>query len=177
MTDLATLDPHGTLGDDATLTIRRLLPGPAERVWSYLVDGDKRRRWLADGAMPGEPGVPFTLTWRNVTLTTPPGRRPDGFGAEHSMESRITELDPPHRLSFTWDGTGDVTFLLEPQGAQVLLTVIHRRLPSRRMMLNVSAGWHAHLDLLAARIDGGETPPFWDAWASLKDDYERRLPA
>ena len=138
MTDLATLDAHGTLGDDATLTIRRPLPGPAERIWAYLTDSDKRRQWLAAGPMRLERGAAFTLTWRNDELSDPPGRRPEGFGAEHSMESRITEIDPPRRLSFTWDGTGDVTFLLEPQGAEVLLTIIHRRLlcarpPSRNV--------------------------------------------
>jgi hypothetical protein len=44
-------------------------------------------------------------------------------------------------------------------------------------MLNVSAGWHAHLDVLAARLDGEEPAPFWDHWAGLKADYEKRIPA
>jgi hypothetical protein len=44
-------------------------------------------------------------------------------------------------------------------------------------MLNVSAGWHAHLDVLAARLTGEEPEPFWDHWADLRADYERRLPA
>ena len=35
----------------------------------------------------------------------------------------------------------------------MLLTVIHRRLPDRSTLLNVSAGWHAHLDILVARAD------------------------
>ena len=51
------------------------------------------------------------------------------------MQSRITELDPPRRLAFTWEGSGDVSFELEPQGDEVLLTVIHRRLPDRDTLL------------------------------------------
>lgn len=37
------------------------------------------------------------------------------------MQSRITELDPPRRLAFTWgEGGGNVSFDLEPKGDQVL---------------------------------------------------------
>ena len=82
-------------------------------------------------------GAPFELVWRNDELTDPPGERPEGFGEEHRMQSRITELDPPRKISFTWQNSGDVTFELAPQGDKVLLTVIHRRLPDRDTMLMV----------------------------------------
>ena len=66
----------------------------------------------------------------------------------------------------------------KPRPDGVLLTVIHRRLPDRDTTLMFGAGWHAHLDLLAARIAG--TPPsepFWDAWSRLRGEYDRRVPA
>lgn len=170
-------DPYGALIEPATLKIQRLLPGPIERVWSYLTDSDLRRQWLAAGEMEMRRGASFELTWRNDELTDPPGQKPDGFGDEHSMQSEITELDPPHRLSFTWSGSGDVTFELEPQGDDVLLTLTHRRLRDRKMMTMVGPGWHAHLDVLAARVSGTKTEPFWDSWLRLKADYEQRLPA
>lgn len=173
---LATLDPRGALDDEATLTIRRLLPGPIERAWAWLTDSDLRRQWLAAGAMEMKVGAPFELVWRNDELTDPPGERPDGFGGEHRMKSRITELDPPRRLAFTWEESGDVSFELEPQGDQVLLTLVHRRLPRRSMQLGVSAGWHAHLDLLVARARGETPSPFWDRWSVLRADYEARIP-
>jgi uncharacterized protein YndB with AHSA1/START domain len=93
------------------------------------------------------------------------------------MQSRITELDPPRKITFTWQGTGDVTFELEPRGERVLLTVIHRRLTDRGTLLKVGPGWHAHLDVLVARATGKEPQPFWDAWSRLQKDYERRMPA
>ncbi len=93
------------------------------------------------------------------------------------MPSRITELDPPRRLAFTWAGSGDVSFELEPKGDRVLLTVTHRRLPDRSTLLNVSAGWHAHLDVLKARMNAGTAGSFWEAWERLKAEYDRRLPA
>lgn len=177
MTDQATLDAYGVLTEPATLRIQRLLPGPAERIWAYLTESDLRRRWLAAGDMEMKVGAPFEFTWRNDELTDPPGERPTGYSDEHRMQSRLTEVDPPRRLSFTWDGSGDVTFELEPQGNAVLLTVTHRRLPDRSSLLKVSAGWHMHLDILVARASGEEPAPFWDSWQRLQQDYDRRMPA
>lgn len=175
MTKLATLDPHGALIEPLTLQIQRLLPGPVERVWAYLTQSDLRRQWMASGAMELKVGAPFVLTWRNNELSDPPGQRPEGFSDEHSLESVILALDPGRKLVFTWN-KGEVSFDLEPAGDKVLLTVTHRRLPDRAQLLNVSAGWHAHLDVLVARIEGRAlATPFWDSWSRLKAEYERRL--
>lgn len=176
MIDLAGLDAYGVLTEPATLKLERLLPGPIERVWAYLVDSGLRRQWLASGEMAMEVGAPVELVWRNDELTDPPGSRPEGFSGEHRMISRITELDPPRRLAISWNGTGDVSFDLEPRGDEVLLTLVHRRIPERPMRLMIGAGWHMHLDVLSARIAGGEPEPFWDGWTRLRDEYDRRLP-
>jgi len=173
----ATRDAYGTLIEPATLKIQRLLPGPIERVWAFLTESEKRRKWLAAGKMEMKVGAPFEFVWRNDELTDPPGERPAGFGDEHRMQSRITELDPPKKISFTWEGSGDVSIELEAKGNEVLLTLVHRRLPNRSTMLRVSAGWHMHLDVLVARARGEEPAPFWDGWARLRKEYDRRLPA
>ena len=159
--------------------IERLLPGPIERVWAYLTDSELRRQWLASGDMPAQTGAPFELTWHNDELTDPPGKRPDGFDSEHRMQSTITTFDPPHRLAFTWNGSasGDVSIELQEQGERVLLTLVHRNLHKREGMLMVGAGWHMHLDILAARISGGEPDPFWDGWSRLRREYDARIPA
>ena len=110
MTKFATQETYGVLTEPATLTIRRRLPGPAERIWAYLTESELRRQWLAAGEMEMKVGAPVELVWRNDELTNPPGERPPGFSEEHRMESRITELDPPHRLAITWGSTGGVSF-------------------------------------------------------------------
>ena len=177
MTDLATLDAYGVLTEPATLKIQRLLPGPIERVWAYLTESELRRKWLAAGEMEMKVGATFELVWRNDELTNPPGQRPPGFSDEHRMQSRITELDPRRKLAIAWEGSGDVSFELEPKGNEVLLTLIHRRLPDRANLLGVGAGWHAHLDVLVARATGKEPEPFWDGLSRLRKEYDRRLPA
>jgi uncharacterized protein YndB with AHSA1/START domain len=173
----ATPDAYGALIEPTTLKIERLLPGPIERIWAYLTDSELRRKWLAAGAMEMKVGSPVELTWRNDELNDPPSARPDGFPEQHSMQSRITELDPMRKLSIAWNNSGDVTFELEPKGKGVLLTVIHRRLPDRSTMLKVSAGWHMHLDVLVARANGNEPAPFWEGWSKLQKEYDRLLPA
>jgi len=177
MAELITLDDYGVLTEPATLKIQRLLPGPIERVWDYLTKSELRRRWLASGEMEMKTGTSFELVWRNSELTNPPGQRPEGFSEEHRMQSRIVELDPPRKLTFTWGDYGEVTFELQPKGKEVLLTVIHRRLRDRGATLGVGAGWHAHLDVLVARVSGEEPQPFWENWSRLRKEYEQRIPA
>ena len=177
MTDVAATGAHGVLIEPTTLEIQRILPGPIERIWAYLTESALRRQWLAAGEMTLKEGAEFELTWRNDELTDPPGERPAGFAAQHSMKSRIIAVDPPRKLVFTFGTAGEVTFLLAPAGDRVRLSVIHRRLPDRNTMLKVSAGWHAHLDVLAARAGGTQPAPFWDHWSRLKDAYDRLLPA
>ncbi|HET9680035.1 MAG TPA: SRPBCC family protein [Gammaproteobacteria bacterium] len=167
---------YGVVSAPQTVRIQRLLPGPIERVWSYLTESDLRRQWLAAGDMELDVGEPFELVWRNDELTDPPGQRPDGFSEEHRMQSRITGLDPLRRLTFAW-GEGAVTFDLEPKGEQVLLTVVHRGISDRTNMLMIGAGWHMHLDILVARIKGETPEAFWDGWNRLRAEYDRRIPA
>lgn len=177
MNDLSPAQDYGLLSEPLTLTLHRLLPGPIERVWAYLTESELRSKWLAAGAMDLTVGAPFTLVWRNDTLTDPPGQRPEGFSEEHSMESRILALDQPRSLTFSWGQSSEVSFELEPKGDEVLLTVTHRRLPDRNTALMVGPGWHSHLDVLAARMRDCEPEPFWDSWLRLKAEYERRLSA
>src|ERR1700752_4392961 len=138
MNDRAKVDAYGALSEPSTLTIQRMLPGPIERVWAYLTDSDLRRKWLAAGQMELKVGAPFELVWRNDELTNPPGKRPEGFGAEHRMAGHITALDPPRKIAFTFQNDTEVSIELEAQGSEVQLTLIHYRLPNRNFMLGVS---------------------------------------
>lgn len=168
--------PFGALTAPATLMLQRTLPGPIERVWSYLTDSALRQQWLAAGVMDPQPGASFELVWRNDELSTSPAERPSGFPAESRATCEVTEVVPQRKLGFHWPGVGDVTFELRPVGDEVMLTVTHRQLADRAMMVMVGAGWHMHCDILAARLAGLSAPSFWSGWVRLRGEYERRLP-
>lgn len=176
MNDMSMPNAYGSLIEPTTLQIQRLLPGPIERVWSYLTQSDLRRQWLASGDMEEKAGAAFELTWRNDELSKLPSQRPDGFGKEHSMKSKVLVCEPPQKLVYTWGENGSVTFDLKPTGRKVLLTLTHRRLDERGSRLMVGAGWHAHLDTLADRLEAREPGPFWDRWTALRAEYDTRLP-
>lgn len=169
---------HASLIQPATLQISRLLPGPIDRVWSYLTDSTLRQKWLAAGPMDLREGGSFAFTWRNDTLTDPPSVRPEGFPELHSMAGKVLSVDPPKRIEFTWgERGGSVLIELEPRNGGVLLVLTHRRLPDHEATLNVGAGWHTHLDILVARLGSVEPEPFWPTWQRLRAEYDGRLPA
>lgn len=176
MNDISTFDGYGVMSEPATLTIKRLLPGPVDRIWAYITDEDLRRQWFAGGQMDMKAGSAFEFIWRNDELSSMPAERPDSFPEESRMASHITEVDPPHRLSFTWNNSGEVTFQLTQQGPDVLLTITHRRMPDRPSTLGFSAGWHMHLDILSARLAGEDAGSFWVGWARLRTEYDKLLP-
>ena len=167
---------YGQLVEPTVLKIERLLPGPIERVWSYITEADLRKQWMAAGDMKLEVGSEVELVWRNDELTDPPGKRPEGMGAENRMVSKVLEVEAPRRLFISWGEQSDVLFELEQKGVNTLLTVTHRRPPTRDILLSVSAGWHAHIDVLAARLSGTKPGPHWDNWVKLLSEYAQRFP-
>lgn len=178
MTETATRRAYGELVEPATVRLERLLPGPIDRVWSYIVDSDLRAQWLARGDLQPKPGAKVEFVWRNSELSDAPEPRPEGMAEENRMVCEILEAEPPRRLVITWGESGsEVTFDLEPRGSEVMLTITHRRLPDRANLLGVSAGWHAHLEFLVARLNGTALPQFWKTWTALRAEYDQRLPA
>ena len=173
------MSEFGIVTEARTLRIRRVLPGPIERVWAYLTESDKRGRWLASGPMELHVGGRVELTFRNTELSPhaepPPEKYKQYEGA--SVSGRVTRCEPPRLLSYTWGESSEVTFELSPEGENVLLVLTHRRLPDRRTMVMVGSGWHAHLGILLDRLNGREPGPFWSTHARLEAEYERRLPA
>jgi len=167
----------GVLTAPSTLTLRRRLPGPIERVWAYLTDSSMRQQWLAAGVMSLQPGASFELVWRNDDLSASAAERPEGFPEVSRATWQITEVEPLRKLRFLWPGVGDVTFQLDADGQNVMLTLTHRQLPDQATTARVGAGWHMHLDILGARARGASAPSFWSGWVKLRSDYERRVAA
>src|SRR3546814_19198574 len=76
-----------------------------------------------------------------------------------------TRNDSTDRLTIKLAG---VTFTLDEQGDEVLLTIVHRRVEDHEVPLNVSAGWHSHVDVLEANLRGTAPVPHCANFAPLR---------
>lgn len=177
------MNSHGIVTEAGTVRFERLLPAPVERVWDYLTDSELRRKWFAGGDMELRPGGPLTLVFRNSELAPAGEDVPEKYRAYEGMESKgeIVRAEAPRLLVFNWfeeEGPAtEVSWELEPEGEQTRMILTHRRLPNRAMMVDVSGGWHLHLDVLEDVLAGRERRPFWPANARYTEEYEARIPA
>ncbi len=129
-------------------------------VWEFLVDPAKAVRWM---------GMQVTIEPREggeYRCDVIPG---------HSARGEVVELDPPHRLVFTWGwepgedgahpvppGASTIEISLEPEGEGTRLRFTHRDLPSQESATSHEVGWDHYLARLATAAAGGE--PGADPW-------------
>lgn len=178
------MEKHGTIIAPSTVRFERLLPGPIERVWSYLVEPDKRAKWLASGPLEPRVGGAARLTWLHSDLDAVREPVPEEFKRYekgHSMDATVTRCAPPRLLGFTWGADpqrlSEVVIELSERGKDVLLVLTHERLPNRNDLLGVSGGWHTHLDILVEHLNGRTAPGFWSAHVKARKVYEERMKA
>jgi uncharacterized protein YndB with AHSA1/START domain len=173
MTERATLLPP------ATVRMERLLPGPVERLWTYLTDSRKRATWFCGGEFELRVGGRARLEFDHNSLSSDHDIPEKYKGVEHSkFEGRITRLEPLRVLAFAWNmGEADteVTFELTPRGKDVLLTVTHTGLSAREKQLSVMGGWDVHTGILADVLNGAEPRPFWRTHTRLLKEYQQAV--
>lgn len=103
--------------NENTVRFERILPGTPERVWEYLVDSDKRAKWLASGVMEQTPNGKVTLVFRNTELPAvkepAPEKHKDKEGS--GFTATVLECNKPHLLRITWGVASEVTFELAAQ--------------------------------------------------------------
>lgn len=173
------MNEYGERIDRTTVRFERLLPGPVERVWDFLVDPEKRKTWFCSGDFDLKPGgvAQFHFDHRRITDEKPP-KKYEKHGGEMKFEGTIIEAEPPHRLVFDWpeeDGVNTrVSIELEAAGEKVKLTLTHSRLAKRETMIGVSGGWHLHLDMLETVLQGGRGGAFWSRVEGLEAEYDER---
>jgi uncharacterized protein YndB with AHSA1/START domain len=148
------MNEEGQIIKGTAVRFERLLPGPIERVWEHLTSSDHLPEWF------GGVGMKYVIEPRvggSVSL------------ANDHIRGVVTQWEPPRLLVYTWNvfSPGEtesrfpesyVTFQLQPQGNDVLLTLTH--LPvlegfERQTMM----GWHTFLDLLFDLLRGRKPEP------------------
>jgi uncharacterized protein YndB with AHSA1/START domain len=130
-----------------------------ETVWQFLVDPDKATRWM------GQEATFEAHRGGLYRCEVIPG---------HIARGEFVELDPPHRLVFTWGweksgeqkspvtpGSSTIEIELIPEGDGTNLRFVHRDLPSAEAATGHAQGWDHYLprlEIAAAGRDPGEDP-------------------
>jgi uncharacterized protein YndB with AHSA1/START domain len=133
------------------VTRELVIDASPETVWEFLTDPEKIKRWK--GVL-----VSFDATagaaYRIEVIPT------------HIAAGKVVELDPPHRLVYTWGweqggpvppGSTTVEYELLPRGEGTLLRLTHRDLPGAGAAGRHAHGWEHYLDRLAT-LAGGDDP-------------------
>ncbi len=172
---------YGKLISSSEVVFIRTLPASAERVWAYLTDADKRAKWFAGGEMERKVGGKMELVFDHRNLSGPGDVVPEKYaemaanGAK--MNAVITSYEPNRFLSYTWEEgeepgeDSEVSFELEAIGDQTRLTLRHRKLPNRDALASVGGGWHTHLAILEAILEGSQPPLIWNTHNKMEPQY------
>jgi uncharacterized protein YndB with AHSA1/START domain len=184
---MMTMDDFAKKLDDRKIQFVRILPGPIEKIFAYLWDGEKRGEWFASGAMPTMPGERFEMRFKHSEFSphksVPPEKMKEMDEKGHGSVNTLIVYEPPYRLAFTFGsekgrGISEVEFRLAQEGGlkdnKVRLTLTHSEIPDRGVMLGVSGGWHSHLDVLEYKAKGEIPPGFWDIWRRYDGIYDKR---
>jgi uncharacterized protein YndB with AHSA1/START domain len=131
-----------------------------ETVWQFLVDPVKAVRWMGQAcSFDARPGGDYRCD-------VIPG---------HTASGEFVEVDPPHRLVFTWGweasgdepnavppGSSTIEIELEPSGGGTTLRFTHRDLPNADSAASHGHGWNHYLERLVTASTGGN--PGRDPW-------------
>ena len=176
------MSEYGEMLSPNTVRFERLLPGPIERVWSYIIDGDKRAQWLCGGDTEPRTGGKIELRFHNATISDlPDDPPPEKYATMNEVvlfNGTITRCEAPTVLAHTWEfeeTASEVCYELFEAGEQVRLVITHSRLDTPEDVAGACGGWHTHLGILADILEGRERRPFWKTHTVLEAEYEQRL--
>ena len=122
--------------------IERRIAATPETVFSYLTDPAKFVAWMGT---------------RAELDPTPGGRFRIEVGADNTAAGEYLEVDPPHRLVFSWGwegseavppGSTTVEITVAPAGSGSILRLRHVGLPTPEQQKQHQSGWILYADRL-----------------------------
>jgi len=156
---------YGTIsldGSTAAVRFERQYAASAQELWSALTHPEQMGRWLgAEVSIEGRVGGAVTLRWA---------------GGEE-MQGVITTFEPGRLLEYTWREAAMgidsvVRFQLQAGPSGTVLVLEHAQVPAGQAP-GLGAGWHGHLDALAATLEGRALDPH-ERFQELGPEYASR---
>jgi uncharacterized protein YndB with AHSA1/START domain len=114
-------------------------PGP---LWEMLTKPDKLALWLAPGKIELRKGGSAKLDFADSGIV---------------IDSKVSDIQIPHVVEYSWSGPGEPLRPLRfetrivPYGTRLTLTV---SIPAGEDAPRTAAGFEAHLEMLAAALEG-----------------------
>ena len=137
-----------------SLVLTRVLPAPPEEVFRAWTEAEQLKKWFG----PEGCKVPLAEADARVGGKYRIGIKPPDGDDILYVGGVFREVNPPARVSFTWQweneglDTGEslVTVELRPQGDGTELTLTHERFASEESRENHNKGWASSLNDLEA---------------------------
>jgi uncharacterized protein YndB with AHSA1/START domain len=143
--------------------IERLFDVPPARVWSALIDSAQICLWLAPGEIAHRVGGPAKLSFEDSGI---------------KIDSVVTAFVPGALVEYSWSGKGEpprpLCWQVEPTpgGTRLRLTM---RIPDNEDGPRAAAGFEAHLDMLAAALEGVPIKFPFARFKTLREAYKAQL--
>lgn len=142
--------------------VRRFDHAPAE-VWRLLTDPATLPQWLAAGTIELRKGGTVRIDFVDSGIL---------------IESTVLALEPGRELSYSWSKPGEpqrpLFWELAPDGSGTRLTLTVT-LPGDEDIAKACAGFHAHLEMLAAALEGVPIRFPFEAYVAARKALQAQL--
>ncbi len=152
------------VGNRFEARIVRTLEHDQEAVWRMLTDSSLLPQWLAPGDLSLSKGGAAKLSFPESGT---------------NVESIVTEVDPPRLIEYSWSSPGEPDRPLRweavaaPGGTLLSLTL---GIPDNEDIARTCAGWHAHLEMFEAAMEGVPIKFPFERFKAAREAYRRLVP-
>lgn len=140
--------------------LERFLEHDQAAVWAMLTDPARLPQWLAPGELSLHLGGPAKLNFPESGTI---------------IDSHISAIAPPRLIEYSWSGPGEperpVRWETTAQGGGTRL-VLTLRIPLTEDVARSCAGWEAHLEMLAAALEGVPIKFPFDRFKAMREAYK-----
>ena len=162
------------------LIAARDFSAPPETVWGFWTKADQRAQWLAGGEDIVAPDRPVNFVFDRAQHGVPISSETGEAEGVARVEGYVSAFERPTVLGLELRGSGSMatTLTVSLRGrddGHTDLRLVHERVPKDELV-QAAAGWHAHLDLLLACLEGSPPPDFTKRFAQLLEGYQEDPP-
>ena len=143
--------------------MQRHFQHPPRVVWRMLTEPQGIAQWLAPGTLDLQQGGRVHIDFGDSGVT---------------IDSTVLEVDPPQLLSYSWSGKDQPhrplrwTLTAVDDGTDLVLTL---GLPAGEDIAKACAGFEAHLEMLAAALEGVPIRFPFDLYLAKRRAYQELL--